>query len=210
MNKIYQYLIALRPRRIMINYLSKYLIRELKTAHIEIFGNVIMYILKGAKIIIKNNLILNDNMPRGSREETKLYMNENAKLIVNDKFSFHYGADIKIFSGGELILNGGYCNNHCLIRCRKRINIGRGAAIAHNVTIMDSDFHELCGSTVTEEIVIGDNVWIGNGVTILKGVTIGNGAVIAAGAVVTKDVPSYSLVAGCPAIVKKANILWKK
>ena len=38
---------------------------------------------------------------------------------------------------------------------------------------------------------------------ILKGVTIGEGAIVAAGSVVTKDVPSYTLVAGNPAIVKK-------
>lgn len=32
-----------------------------------------------------------------------------------------------------------------------------------------------------------------------KAINIGDGAVIAAGSVVTKDVPPYSIVAGCPA-----------
>ncbi len=41
---------------------------------------------------------------------------------------------------------------------------------------------------------------------ILKGVTIGEGAIVAAGSVVTKDVPSYTLVAGNPAIIKKKLI----
>jgi chloramphenicol O-acetyltransferase type B len=47
--------------------------------------------------------------------------------------------------------------------------------------------------------VIQDDAWIGAGSIILPGVTIGEGAVVAAGSVVTKDVPSYTVVAGVPA-----------
>lgn len=43
--------------------------------------------------------------------------------------------------------------------------------------------------------------WIGLRVSILSGVTVGEHSVVAAGAVVTKDVPAYSVVAGCPAKV---------
>lgn len=48
-------------------------------------------------------------------------------------------------------------------------------------------------------ITIGEDCWIGAKAIILDGVTIGRGSVIAAGAVVTKDVESYSVVAGVPA-----------
>lgn len=48
-------------------------------------------------------------------------------------------------------------------------------------------------------ITIGNDVWIGANAIILRGVTIGDGAVVAAGAVVTKDVPPYAIVGGCPA-----------
>lgn len=51
------------------------------------------------------------------------------------------------------------------------------------------------------KIVIGDDVWIGYRVTILPDVKIGNGAILAAGSVVTKDVPDYVIVGGCPAKV---------
>lgn len=50
-----------------------------------------------------------------------------------------------------------------------------------------------------EDTIIGNDVWIGNGAIILRGIKIGDGAVVGAGAVVTKDVPPYTIVAGCPA-----------
>jgi acetyltransferase-like isoleucine patch superfamily enzyme len=40
---------------------------------------------------------------------------------------------------------------------------------------------------------------IGTNAVILPGVTIGKGSIVGAGAVVTKDVPSYAIVAGVPA-----------
>lgn len=51
-----------------------------------------------------------------------------------------------------------------------------------------------------EKIIIHDKVWIGFGAVILKGVEIGEGAVIGARSVVTRDVPSYTVVAGNPAL----------
>jgi len=53
------------------------------------------------------------------------------------------------------------------------------------------------------KIVIEDDVWIGHGSIILTPARIGRGAVVAAGSVVTKDVPSYAIVAGVPARVIK-------
>lgn len=46
---------------------------------------------------------------------------------------------------------------------------------------------------------IGHDVWIGHGAVVLPGRNVGTGAVIAAGAIVTKDVPTYTIVAGNPA-----------
>lgn len=53
--------------------------------------------------------------------------------------------------------------------------------------------------TIPKQVTIGNDVWIGSRVTILPGVKIGNGAVIGASSVVTKNVESYSIVAGNPA-----------
>lgn len=52
-------------------------------------------------------------------------------------------------------------------------------------------------------VIIEDNVWIGEKVSIMPGVHIGKGCIIGANSVVTKDIPSYCVVAGVPAKIVK-------
>ena len=47
---------------------------------------------------------------------------------------------------------------------------------------------------------LGADCWVGHGAIIKPEVTVGIGAVVASGAVVTKDVPPFMIVAGCPAV----------
>lgn len=47
---------------------------------------------------------------------------------------------------------------------------------------------------------LGPDCWIGHGAIIKPEVTVGAGAIVASGAVVTKDVPPFMIVAGCPAV----------
>lgn len=98
--------------------------------------------------------------------------------------------------------------NH--ITCVNKIVIGSGLLTGKWVTITDNshgrtDYESLQIPPMKRmiyskgPIIIGNNVWIGDKATILPGVTIGDGAVIAANSVVTKDIPSFSVVAGSPA-----------
>ena len=48
-------------------------------------------------------------------------------------------------------------------------------------------------------VTIGNNVGTGYNVTILKGVTIGDNVFIAANSLVNRDIPSNTIVGGCPA-----------
>ena len=148
---------------------------------------------------------------------------------VKDKIRIGNGTHIR----GELTVypyairlsigDNSYVGKWSVIRAGEKISIGNNVLIAHNVTIIDSDSHELDhtersnsfynlvnfghpkvkGNVKTKPIIIEDYVWISYGVSVLKGVTIGEGAIIGAGSVVTKDVPAWSVVAGNPAKVVK-------
>lgn len=50
-------------------------------------------------------------------------------------------------------------------------------------------------------VVLKRGCCISMGAMIMPGVTVGEGAVVGAGALVTKDVPAWTVVAGCPAEV---------
>ncbi|MHA2098410.1 MAG: DapH/DapD/GlmU-related protein [Candidatus Kariarchaeaceae archaeon] len=63
----------------------------------------------------------------------------------------------------------------------------------------------LQGVTDSKPLIIEDDVWIGARVIILPGIKIGQGAIVGAGSVITKNVPSYSVVAGNPARIIKSR-----
>lgn len=52
---------------------------------------------------------------------------------------------------------------------------------------------------VERPVIIGNDAWIGAGAILLPGVTIGEGAIVGAGALVSRDVESFTVVAGMPA-----------
>ena len=100
------------------------------------------------------------------------------------------------------------------LTCINCIKIGDGVLTGRWVTISDnshgvSTSQDMMQKPVHRQVIskgaieIADNVWIGDKVTILSGVKIGEGAIVAANSVVNKNVPSYSVVAGCPAKVVK-------
>lgn len=115
---------------------------------------------------------------------------------------------------GEKCCIGSY--NH--ISCANEIVMGNNVLTGKWVTIIDNnhgdtDYSSLIAPPISRQVTIkknrttiGDNVWIGDKATILPGVSIGDGAVVAANSVVTKDVPPYGVVAGCPAKIIKQNV----
>ena len=165
---------------------------------------------KTSKINVNERLKLNDHMVKNNGRTTILRMDENSELVVG-KFSVFYGGDIICFKNSKLEIGSGFFNSNVKIRCTESIKIGEDVAISHNVTIMDSDAHELINEEYekTKPVNIGNHVWISSGAMILKGVKIGDGAIIAAGAIVTHDVPSNCIAAGVPAKIIKQNINWK-
>jgi maltose O-acetyltransferase len=111
---------------------------------------------------------------------------------------FHSGAQISIGSHSGL---GIRCQLH------GRITIGDHVMMGEDVLILTRNhrFDDLTrpmdqqGFAEERPVVIGNDVWIGTRAIILAGVHVGDGAIIGAGAVITRDVPSYAIVAGNPA-----------
>lgn len=114
-----------------------------------------------------------------------------------------------------IIGDGSRIGDYSTISSCKDIIIGKGVRTGRMVMITDNSHghtdrpEELEISPILRPLVskgavkIEDNVWIGEKVSIMPNVTIGKGAIIAANAVVTKDVPAYTIVAGCPAKIIK-------
>jgi acetyltransferase-like isoleucine patch superfamily enzyme len=129
---------------------------------------------------------------------------------------FHIGIGSMIWAPKELRIGANvYVGKLCTIECDGKI--GDDVIIANAVGIIgryDHDFRAVgvsirnapwIGDAQAQKkvdnvgVIIGPDVWIGYGAIILSGVRIGRGAVVGAGSVVTKDVNSYTIVAGNPA-----------
>jgi acetyltransferase-like isoleucine patch superfamily enzyme len=135
----------------------------------------------------------------------------------------------RLLARGEGRIRIGECsvlNVGCRVESHALVEIGSHVQIAHGVTILDSNSHDLdpvrrraalrrsrglSAEALPETIEkapirIGNDVWIGMHAIVLKGVTIGDGAIVAAGAVVSRDVLPGAVVAGNPAQVVRAAV----
>ncbi|NRA39430.1 MAG: acyltransferase, partial [Planctomycetes bacterium] len=97
------------------------------------------------------------------------------------------------------------------------VSVGNNVRIAANTQLMgfNHGFDRIDIPIRLQEhssagIIIEDDVWIGANVVVLDGVTIGAHSIVAAGSVVTKSMPPYSIIGGCPAKVIKNRKTGKK
>lgn len=109
--------------------------------------------------------------------------------------------------------------NHII--ATKRVEFGRNVLTADKVYVSDcSHGFEDINTPIRlqpviqcNEVFIGDDSWIGENVCIM-GASVGKHCVIGANSVVTRDIPDYSVAAGCPArIIKRYDFetqQWRK
>jgi len=123
------------------------------------------------------------------------------------------------FSPKVEIGNDVYIGPNLYLVCVGNLTIGDGAVLSEYVYLHDSNhgFDPECGPIMQQRLVhggditIGRNCFLGFRVAIMPGVTLGDHCVVATGAVVTKSFPSYSMIAGVPAVlIKKYSHAEKK
>ncbi len=113
-------------------------------------------------------------------------------LYLKKLYGMDIGSDV-VISHRARIDRGGNPNG---------IHIGSHSWIAGKTLIMA---HDYCRDKKFDTY-IGERCFIGAKSIILPGVKIGDEVIVGAGSVVTKDVPSYSIVAGNPAKVIREGI----
>jgi len=162
--------------------------------------------------------------------ETGVVLYDTARIInpMGDVNAIKIGAfthvrgELATFGHGGEIVIGKYCyiGEQSRVWSALKICIGDRVLISHNVNIFDNITHPINPKARHEQfkqiittghpksidlkerpVKIADDVLVGCNSIILSGVIIGQGAIIGAGSVVTRDVPSYTIVAGNPARV---------
>ena len=97
---------------------------------------------------------------------------------------------------GKEVTLGKNCNIQAHVTISNGCVLGDNVFIAPNSSLLNDKYPK---STFMTPPIIKDGAAIGGGVTILPNVTVGEKAVVGGGSIVTKDVPSRTVVAGCPA-----------
>lgn len=177
-------------------------------------SKVVLNIHKKAKIEVrKGRLLIGFKRIKGSKLESRILLEENARMIVDGNFTMYYGADVEVFKGGTLELgDGSGFNLNCSIVCADSIKIGKHVAIGRNVTIRDNNGGHVIsmqGYKNSRPVVIEDHAWLCEGCTIMPGVTVGAGAIVGAGSIVFSNVPPNTMVSGSPAKIVETNVFWK-
>ena len=129
------------------------------------------------------------------------------RVFVGDGVYVGHGAILKGYHAADLrIGDGTWIGQQCFLHGGGGLTIGRNVGVGPGVRILTSHHTEAGRETpilhaplLFEPVIVGDDADLGVGAIVLPGVTIGQGAQVGAGAVVTRDVPSFAVVAGNPA-----------
>jgi len=96
-------------------------------------------------------------------------------------------------------------NSNCKLDNRGGISIGNNVSISSDSIILTAD-HDITTFNLagrSRKVVIEEFVWIGTRALIMPGVVIYKGGIIGAGSVITKNVQSFTIVAGIPGKIIK-------
>jgi acetyltransferase-like isoleucine patch superfamily enzyme len=134
--------------------------------------------------------------------------NRPGEISIGEQGWIEQGAILWAFGGHIRMGRSVYLGQYSVIYGHGGVEIGDETLISMHCCIVSSNHTIPARDRIIQRepdillpTKIGKDVWLGAGVKVLGGVTIGDGCVVGAGAVVTKDLPSYSIAFGVPAMV---------
>lgn len=176
---------------------------------------VVVEMAPAARFIL--NGVLRLNSFQGLKEAIFIGLGRNSKLHIDGDFELGPGVRIWVDDDAELYIGGcrkessSGITERTRIMVHRKVHIGVDFVCSWGSFITDCDWHEMIGSSVAEDTVIGDHVWITPNCSILKGSRIGNECVVATGSVIQRECfPDYSLIGGVPARVLASNRRWQR
>ena len=106
--------------------------------------------------------------------------------------------------GKQVYIGPGFCLIMNNLRIKGRLVIGDRVSIAPHVTVVldsNANWSKLNDfiKPIKGKVIIMNDTWIGTRSVVLPNIILNEMSVVAAGSIVTKDVNSYSIVAGEPA-----------
>ena len=138
------------------------------------------------------------------------------EIVFKGKTKIGYGSVIS--NEGKVIIGENTNLAKIEIICRDEIEIGDRCLFFWNISLMDTDHHNiyLVGNDIAinkpKKIKIGNHVWIGADVRVLKGVSIADNNIIGMGSIITQNIDKENVVIGNKIETKilKENIEWKE
>lgn len=225
MNKLTVNRLLGMPKSIYFNF--RYLpFKQAKKMPFRLGPNVKLEIDKSAKIVIEADEIKSGMIQigigygsyrRGEKLTSYINMRENSIWILRGQAIFQRGAYIQIEKDAKIDIGYHFnANSYFLMTTDCEIKIGEWGFFGWNISILDTDGHDIVDAETGEvlngkkPIIIGNRVWICSETSVLKGSVIADNSIIGYGSLVTgKHIQENTLMAGRPAKDVAYNRDWR-
>jgi acetyltransferase-like isoleucine patch superfamily enzyme len=168
-----------------------------------------------ARLILHGDVIIRSDL--GGDQPVRISICRRGSIEIGGEFVIGDGVRMMVSEGASLRIGGRKNESGSGITCNTKIlatnsiDIGTDFICAWDVCITDSDHHYIEGQPPSIPVRIGDHCWIGFGAAVLKGSNIGDGGIVAAHSLVHKQTfPPQSLIAGIPAKLARASVVWAR
>lgn len=159
------------------------------------------------KILIDKNCKLQIGSGVEFRRNVEIRVHNNSSVIIENDIRIDRGVRILSANNAAIILKTGVrIGLYSVLNGGDDIYIGNSTLISGFVYLQTS-MHKITdlNNSIQKQgfdhapIFLQNDVWLGTHAVIMPGVTIEKGAVVGSNAVVTRNVESYSIIAGVPA-----------